>query len=300
MTGARVSIVVPHYGDPRPTGRLLDALRAQTAADRTEVIVVDDRSPEPFPETEGVTVVRREHNGGFGAAVNSGAALATEPLLMVLNSDLEVSETFVADFVSAASPWLPAVVSPRVVGQDGSPLWTGRHFPRVRHQAVEWLVPLARHRHRRILHEWVGHDTSVRVDASATVDWVVGAALLLPTDDFRAVGGFDERFFMNSEEIDLQRRLRERGLPSVVLPEPSVVHEVGGSSDPLRRRAWLVRSRLDYADKWGSRRRLQLALLAATAVNLCWNAGRRALGRPVHPLSDAREEAALLTQRTAR
>ena len=126
---------------------------------------------------------------------------------------------------------------------------------------------------------------------------MIGAALLLPTADFRAAGGFDERFFMNAEEVDLQRRLRERGLRSVVLGSPVVVHEGGGSSDPERRRRWLVEARLAYADKWGGRRRLQSALALATAANLAWNVGRRVAGRQVAPLRTARTELGLIFDR---
>jgi GT2 family glycosyltransferase len=287
-----VTVVVPHYGDhatPRP---LLHSLREQADAPRLEVIVVDDASPEPFPETPGVRVLRREANGGFGAAVNTGAEAASGELLLVLNSDLAVGPRFVRDLLDAADPWMPAVVSPRVVDEAGHEAYIGRSFPQVHHQAAEWLTPLARFRETDTWHVAVGHDLAAH-GTESVVDWVVAAALLLPLADFRAVGGFDPRFFMNSEEVDLQRRLRERGLPSVVLAEPTVVHAGGGSSDPASRRGWLVGSRLTYADKWGGRRRLQAALGAATVANLVWNAGRRAAGRDVAPLRTARAEAAL-------
>jgi GT2 family glycosyltransferase len=288
-----VTAVVPHYGDPATPRPLLGALLAQERGIDLHIVLVDDASPEPFPALPGVEVVRREVNGGFGAAVNTGAAVADGDLLLVLNSDLEVGPTFVADLVDGARPWMPAVVSPRVVGPDAAELPTGRYFPRARHQVTEWLIPLARWRETDALHRAVGHDVDARGE-EAVVDWVVAAALLLPVSDFRAVGGFDERFFMNSEEVDLQRRLRERGLPSVVLASPTVVHAGGGSSDVDRRRAWLVRSRLEYADKWGGRRRLQAGLGAATAANLVWNTGRRIAGRDVAPWRTARSEAALL------
>ena len=62
----KVSAVIPHYGDPAPTLTLIEALRAQQgiAPDELEIIVSDDQSPVPFPDTTGVRVVRRETNGG--------------------------------------------------------------------------------------------------------------------------------------------------------------------------------------------------------------------------------------------
>jgi N-acetylglucosaminyl-diphospho-decaprenol L-rhamnosyltransferase len=289
-----VSVVIPHFGDPSLALDLVAQLRSQVGGPPSAIVVVDDQSPVAFPETDGVKIVRRPANGGFGAAVNSGASVVDADLMLVMNSDLQIEPTFLTDLLAGATPWMPAVVAPTIVNVDGSAAWTGRHFPRTRHQVVEWLTPLARFRDFRPVHRWVGHDTAVG-DASATaVDWVVGAALLLPTADFHAVGGFDERFFMNSEEVDLQRRLRARGLPCVLLASPVALHEGGGSSDAARRRSWLVTSRLAYAEKWGGRRRLQVALTAATAVNLGWNIGRRCIGRPVSPWQAAHAELELI------
>lgn len=292
--GGGVTVVVPHHGDPAPTLATIGDLRAQVTHLEVDVVVVDDCSPEPFPDADGVTVVRRETNGGFGSAVNSGAAVAAQPLLLVLNSDVELTPTFVDDLVTAASPWMPAVAGPLLLDRAGHPSNSARHFPTAGHQTVEWLTPLARFRHRRVLHEAVGHDTRAVAGAVLPVDWVVGAALLLPTEAFRAVGGFDEGYYMNSEEVDLQRRLREHGIPTVFVGTVALTHVGGGSSDPAARRRWLVESRLHYADTWGGRRRLAASLTAATAVNAVVNTGRRLAGRDVDPVATAREELRLI------
>ncbi|MET3708952.1 N-acetylglucosaminyl-diphospho-decaprenol L-rhamnosyltransferase [Arthrobacter sp. UYEF6] len=221
-------------------------------------------------------------------------AVAEHDLALVLNSDLEISSTFVDEILAAAQPWLPAVVSPQVLGHDGTGQWVGRHFPTTGHQVVEWLSPLARFRHKKALHEAVGHDTRCATGSVVPVDWVVGAAMLIPLEQFRAVDGFDEGFFMNSEEVDLQRRLREIGVPSVFLGTVSVTHEGGGSSDPERRRHWLVDSRLRYANKWGNPRTLRFALRAASIANLLVNAGRQAAGREVDALGTFKQELSYL------
>lgn len=285
-----VSIVLPHYGNPAPTRALVRLLQGQALS----ILVVDDASPQPMPEMDGAVVIRRGRNGGFGSAVNTGMARVETEIALVLNSDLQIGPTFVSDLVSAATPWQPVVASPQVHRPDGRPEWVGRHFPTTSQQAVEWLTPLARWRHLHALHEAVGHDTHVADGASTPVDWVTGAAMLIPVRQFREVGGFDERYFMNAEEVDLQRRLRAIGVPSVVLGTVSAIHEGGGSSDPARRRTWLVNSRLEYARTWGGLGRLRTALVAASAVNLCVNTSRRALGRTVEPLNVWREEIDLI------
>jgi N-acetylglucosaminyl-diphospho-decaprenol L-rhamnosyltransferase len=165
------------------------------------------------------------------------------------------------------------------------------------HQLIEWLTPLARFRHATAMHEAVGHDTRCLDAAVVPVDWVVGAAMLIPVAEFRAVGGFDERYFMNAEEVDLQRRLRERGVPSVFLGTVRAVHEGGASSDPGRRREWLVASRLKYAQKWGGVRRLRFALAAASLANCTVNGVRQLAGRDVDSLATLRQELAYLKSR---
>lgn len=293
----QVSVVVPHFGDPEPTRSVVEALRVQQTV--LEVIVVDDCSPEPFSlastgDDDRVRVVRRARNGGFGSAVNTGARAARGPLLLVLNSDVEISPTFVADLVRASQPWMPAVTGPATLSPRGTADPTGRHFPRVATRVAEWLTPLARWHGTPFVQEALGHDTRAVVGAVVPVDWLVGAALLMPLADFLAVDGLDERFYMNSEEVDLQRRLRDRGLPSVYVGTVSLVHEGGGSSESGRRRRWLVDSHLRYARKWGGLRRLRLALTSATLVNLLWNVVRRTRGQDVAPVAVARAELDLI------
>lgn len=287
----RVSVVVPHYGDHRDTMALVASLRRQAPH---EIIVSDDCSPIVFPDTEDVAVVRRDTNGGFAAAVNTGASIATGDLLLILNSDLDIPVDLIDRLVEAERVAHPCVVGPRVLDARGRVTVSARRWPTTLHQAAEWLTPLAGWRDRGWMRRLLGHDTRV-LDAREPidVDWLVGAALMVPRSEFADVGGFDERFFMNSEEIDLQRRLARRGVRRLYVPGVSVTHEGGGSSDPAKRRRWLVEGQFRYAAKWGGRRRLRFALVAATVVNLSWNAVRRLRGVPVSPLATAREELSL-------
>ncbi|MDU0347643.1 glycosyltransferase family 2 protein, partial [Actinomyces sp. MRS3W] len=166
------------------------------------------------------------------------------------------------------------------------------------HQVTEWLLPLARLRHLPLLHHLVGHDTRADGSHDATSDWAVGALMLIPADAYRAVGGMDESFYMNCEEVDLQRRLRDLGLPTVILGGLAATHEGGGSSEPTRRLGWVRDGRRRYTYKWQGRAgvaRLEAGLLAATSVNFLWNVARRTAGSKVRPFAVAREQAALVT-----
>lgn len=271
-----VSAIIPHYGDSVPTLAVVGQLRNQTSVKDLEIIVSDDCSPEPFPEGEGYVVVRREKNGGFGSNVNSAAKAATGDLLLVLNSDLSLTPDLVAELLEAASAQRPCVASPRVV-EHGAANYTARRWPKSRHHAWEWLTPLARIRHTKLWHRMVGHDLRAHEATTPTpVDWVMGACMLIPRDAFERVGGMDERFFMNSEEVDLQRRLTAIGVPSVYLPQVSVEHAAGGSTPSDHRRGWVTDSRFQYAEKWGGVRTLWLLLTIATEINCLWNLTRQA------------------------
>lgn len=292
-----VTVVIPFFGDPADTMNLVRRLRDSPAPEIAEIVISDDCSPSPFPgalpdaasasaeQAPAVRVVRRERNGGFGAAVNTGLEQVRTPLALVLNSDLVIDAEQISELVARAAAWQPVVATAQVVGHDGAAQFSGRRFPTIGHQAVEWLTPLARWRHHRVLHEAVGHDMrAVETAEPIAVDWVMGAVMLLPVAQVRALGGFDESFHMNSEEVDLQLRLRRAGIASIVVPSVRVEHAGGGSSDPARRRQWLVDSRFRYAGKWGRPRTLAAALTAASGANFAVNVLRRARDPRVRPV----------------
>ncbi len=289
-----LSIVIPHYGDPEPTKALVESLRRQTVADRFEIIVVDDASTEPLPQICGATVLRQERNRGFGTTVNRGVEVALGEQLLILNSDVEVESTFVADLLERSERWGNVVAAPAVRWPDGRSDLTGRRWPTNAQLVIGWLVPFAGRRDTRRLQRAMGFDHRAMPGSTTSVDWAVGCALLVSSSAFREVGGFDERFYMNSEEVDLQRRLTEIGVPTIYFGDVTVIHDAGGSSDPARQRQWIVQARLRYAEKWGGLRRLQAGLTGATIVNCAWNAARRIAGRQVSPLKEARSDLELI------
>lgn len=297
--------IVPVHGRLEPVLPLLEELCGGDVAEAdrpADVVVVDDASPIPLDAArlpEGARLIRRETNGGFAAAVNTGLAALSSPLALVLNSDLRIPPGFARRMVTDAVPWQPAVVGCRIADVAGASGYAARRWPRMSHQVVEWLVPLASQRHRHLLHRAVGHDlTAERARGMVPVDWVSGAVMLLPVAQVRAVRGFDEGFFMYTEEVDLQRRLREQGVPSMLNADLTAVHVGGGSAgSEARRRQWLLGARKRYARKHGGRRAelaLRGGLTAASGANLVWNTGRRLAGRDVHPVAVLREELDLI------
>jgi GT2 family glycosyltransferase len=120
---------------------------------------------------------------------------------------------------------------------------------------------------------------------SATVDWVMGAAMLIRREAFDAVGGFDERFFLYWEDADLCRRLRNRGWTTRYVPGAVVEHPGGRSSATARvmatrefhRSAYLYYATHVVPSPWHPLRWFARAALTARAW---WRIAAQTLARP--------------------
>lgn len=288
--GSGITVIIPHYGDPTLALTLIDNLQHQRESHLLDVIVVDDASPNPFPETDGVTTIRRTQNGGFGAAVNTGAASATMPLLLIMNSDVCVDDNFIGTLTNSAIPWMPAVVGPLTRDIHGNQLSTARYFPSYINRALQRLAIPGRWSSSPAYAQWTGHDSRAQPGECVQVDWLVGSCLMLPTAMFRTVGGFDERFHMNFEEVDLQLRLREKGIRSVFLGTVEISHLAGSSSDPAKAARWLSESQTLYADKWGWSRQLKSALSLVAMANLLSKSLLVLCRRHLHPIRDFKRD----------
>ncbi|MEY2423393.1 MAG: N-acetylglucosaminyl-diphospho-decaprenol L-rhamnosyltransferase [Acidimicrobiaceae bacterium] len=283
-----VSLIVVTYRSARLASALLDSVGA--GAD--EVIVVDSASPD---DDEGlahladrhpdVTVVRLDCNRGYGAAANAGLAKATGDVVVVSNADVTISEEALRSLCDEVGRQGVVLAAPRFVSQDGE-LQRSAHRRDVFVLATidSFCGPVA-HVARRISHDW--HPTyfaSVSHSSLLECAHVLGALMAIDADALRAVGGFDESFFMYREETDLCRRLRARGGRIVHAGAVEAVHLGGGStSDPWPHQGNLrnLESHYHYIDKHHGRAvglavRVLGAVCAAT-----WLLAGPALSRPV-------------------
>ncbi|MEI6620773.1 MAG: glycosyltransferase family 2 protein [Actinomycetes bacterium] len=292
-----VSVVIAHYGDPALTAQLVVDLRAQVFDGRIEIIVSDDASPVPFPATDGIVVTRSERNGGFGTAINRGAVLATRHWLLILNSDARLTANFVADFTVRAQQFQPAICGVRQRSSVGyEPAY--RSSPRIL-TTVTAHVGLLAAMQRRLPDRWPVENSDPQADTTGSVDWLVGSALLLPKLLFETVGGFDERYFMYVEEVDLQRRIHLLGIPSILIADLEIGHDAGRSSSGLDASVEMLRSRLIYEEKWyGQSRRQFLRGLLAIGIVMDGAAdhARRVVGKPAEEPGYERRRLSVLTE----
>jgi N-acetylglucosaminyl-diphospho-decaprenol L-rhamnosyltransferase len=247
---ADVSVIVASHNTRAYLERCLRGLDAAL-----EVIVVDSMSTDgsrelvrdEFPH---VRLVALDTNPGYGGALNRGIALASGAYLLLMNGDAWPQQEAVERLVAfAKSEPRAGVVGPRLVHPDGTLQPSVRGFPTLWRLATEylflrWLAPRS-----RLLNAFYGSgfDHSTRRDA----EFLVGAVLLVRGEALDEIGGFDERFFMFNEEVDLCYRVRAAGWGVVFWPGAEFVH-VGGASTAS---AWpemyreQLRSHLRFLDK---------------------------------------------------
>lgn len=282
--GARLSVVIPHYGDPRLARQVISDLAAQSRVP-DEVLVVDDASPTPFgaaPDSPGlrVQVIRRDANGGFGSAVNAGAEAARGNVLLVLNSDVRLKRDFIERMLELHAAHPGALIAPAIVGTDGAVHDTCYPFFTLASQVREAVRPI------RLLRPRVGAPAgmgvrSVSPDSAETPDWIGGVVLMLPLALFRDVGGFYDGYYMYSEETDLQRRLADLDVERRYEPDVRVEHLGGGSTDIWKREAWHWHARFVYARRWGHPHLLLLALQPVVLHNVLSDCIAKARGTDI-------------------
>ncbi len=200
-----------------------------------EVIVVDNASTDDSVammerEFPWVRVVRNRENVGFTRANNQALELARGRYLLFLNPDTEIVGESLVTMVRYmdAHPDVGAL-GPQLRYADGRIQSSRRRFPTLATAFLESTV----------LHLWWPNNPVARRyyvadrpdDQEQEVDWVVGACLLVRRQAVEQVGGFDERFFMYSEELDWCRRARAAGWRVVYLPAARVIHHEGKSSE---------------------------------------------------------------------
>jgi N-acetylglucosaminyl-diphospho-decaprenol L-rhamnosyltransferase len=250
-----------------------------------ELVVVDNASTDNSVDRlrrvhPDVRIVRSGGNLGYARAANLGIAATEAPLVAVLNPDTVLAPGVgkaVADrFYTEADL---GAVGPRIHNTDGTVYPSARRVPTIADAVGHGLLffvwrdnPFTR-RYR---------ETDADPARARDVDWVSGAAVWLRRAALDAVGGWDERYFMYVEDVDLCWRLRRSGWRVAYEPAGTVEHLLGVStaSRPYRMIAEHHRSLLRFASSrfTGPRR----ALLGPAAAFLV---ARGAMAMAHHRLS---------------
>jgi GT2 family glycosyltransferase len=197
------------------------------------------------PEGEGflahakdlpITVIRNPRPLGFGANHNQAFALARGELFVVVNPDIRLR----------AAPWQVledafaqgiGACAPQVLAPSGRAEDSVRRYP-----------SLPRLFRRVVLKQKTADYTPQSGDLfPLAVDWVAGMFVVFDANAFRRVGGFDTRYHMYFEDVDICRRLNASGYRVIWAPGTSVIHDAQRASHrSWTHRRWHLRSALRY------------------------------------------------------
>ncbi len=224
-----------------------------------EVIIVDNASTddsvsmlnETFP---WVQMIANRQNLGFTKANNQGLAASRGRYVLFLNPDTEATpQAFGQMLAYAEAHPQVGVLGPQLCNSDGNVQSSRRRFPTLATFFLESTVLQRKWAHNRVLDHYFVRDRPD--DAISQVDWVVGACMLVRRSVLDAIGGFDEGFFMYSEELDLCHRAVDAGWQVVFLPDALVIHHEGKSSEQVvaARHIHFFTSRVRYVHKYHGR-----------------------------------------------
>lgn len=237
-----VSIVIVNYNTCRKTSECLASIFAQTTGLDFEVIVVDNASTDDsvkcLRQDPRIVLVENPTNPGFGAANNVGADRATGKYLFFLNSDTLLLNNAVKTFFDylESHPGRKRICGCVLQNADGSKGGTVG-FPTLA-GTLKWAASChVRWLFRRafgLSAPAYDYRKAEAADEAVPVDVVSGADLFMPADMFRSCDGFDTRFFMYFEEVDLQKRLADQGVERLLIPGPGIYHAIGASAGKVR------------------------------------------------------------------
>ena len=213
-----LTLSVVSHGQGALVDQLLGDLAALADPPPLEVIVTRN-IPEAHayrnlaPRGRATTIIDNPAPLGFGHNHNQAFARSRGAWFCILNPDIRLPEDPFAALIACAERHRAAIVSPAVLGPDGGVEDHARSLPT--------LANLAWRRARR----GAGSRRYRLGDPAFPVDWVAGMFMLTRRETYAALGGFDQRFFMYCEDIDLCRRAQAIDGGVWVCPATSVVHD---------------------------------------------------------------------------
>lgn len=232
-----ISLSVVSHGQAVLVGQLLDDLRRHKPSGVEVILTLNieetlpfDPGSFPFP----VKTIRNVVPRGFAANHNAAFALARGSLFCVLNPDIRLTADPFAALAEELRQPAVGVAAPLIVDSAGAIEDSARPFPTLLSLGRKALG-LEPRRYYEIGTE------------SISPDWVAGMFMLLRREVFAEVGGFDARYHLYYEDVDLCSRLRLAGYDVRLVPRATAVHNARRQSRrDIRYSFWHLRSVTRY------------------------------------------------------
>ncbi|MGY5885417.1 glycosyltransferase family 2 protein [Modestobacter lacusdianchii] len=234
---ATLRVVAVTYSPGESLTEFLDSLATATGRP-LDVVLADNGSTDGTPERAAqerptVRLLRTGGNVGYGAAANAGLADLTAGYALVANPDVRFEPGSVDELLVAAARWpRAATLGPAIRTPEGTVYPSARELPSlstgVGHALLGWAWPA---------NPWTARYRREREEITERpAGWLSGSCFLVDLAAFASVGGFDPGYFMYFEDVDLARRLGQRGYLHVYVPSAVVTHEGGHATKRSKHR----------------------------------------------------------------
>lgn len=249
---AVVDVVIVNWNSGDWLSKCLESLSASAAEIISSVVVVDNGSIDGSDNQDALDLplelVRTNTNLGFGRACNLGVCKGRAAYILFLNPDAALCENtldIAVSFMEDPSNIEIGVCGIQLKEENGATQKHTARFPTVGRMLATLLGV------SQIIPKAGLHDHAFDHLSSRDVDHVIGAFYLIRREIFEQLCGFDPRFFVYLEDLDLSLRVHQSGYRVHYLAEAVGFHKGGGTSDQVkaRRLFYSMDSRLFYAFK---------------------------------------------------
>jgi N-acetylglucosaminyl-diphospho-decaprenol L-rhamnosyltransferase len=231
--GQELAVVIVTYSPGETLERCLDTLEKATSRSYT-VVLADNGSVDGAPEKAAaehpnVTLLHTGGNLGYGTAANRGVATLPDEYgwIVVANPDLEFGPGSLDTLFEAASRWPRGGAFGPLIKEPSGVVYPSARLTPSLGKGIGHAVVGRVWRGNPWTKAYKQSDTSV-VEREA--GWLSGSCLLMRRTAFDSVDGFDPRYFMYFEDVDLGDRLGKAGWQNVYVPSAEVVHIQGHST----------------------------------------------------------------------
>jgi len=243
------TVVVVSYNSAADLPGLLESLKVAASDVDLRIMVVDNASSDGSAElvrARGVECVDTGANLGYAGAINVARRQADPDLpLLILNPDVEMAS--VGTLLRALDHPGVGIAVPLLLDADGSVYPSLRREPSVLRALGDACLGSHWPRRPAWASEMVRDDREYT--RTADVDWATGAVMLFSAACHRAVGDWDESFFLYAEEVDVAARARRAGFAVRFVPGAVARHRQGGSGTSPALMALMTVNRVRYFRK---------------------------------------------------
>lgn len=224
-----VSIILVNYNTKSLTLECVNSIVSKTNDLSYEIIVVDndstDGSKELLSKDQRIIFVESGTNGGFGKGNNIGVSVASGKYLFFLNTDTFLLNNAIKDlfdYCETHSNDNLGVVGSWLLKSDKTVTTSCAAYPSV------WSTWKHLFRYFHINQDYTKSKYSNK--KAVDIEVVTGADMFIRKDVFISVNGFDEDYFMYTDEVDLQYRIIKKGYINKIIQGPQIIHLEGSSS----------------------------------------------------------------------